>query len=328
MQSVKECYLDNECSLTCEDEFHNVFPVRMSKRLPADIQEHYIKCRSETNETCTENPRERANVKSFLEFNDEEMARWESLIREKLNITDFVVVKILGVGSYGVTVWLCNPQISPDGFVVKVSINAKNTRERFRAEFEAQRVFARHGLAPKPLFYHIDSTKTGFTFMLMHKLHGGILVDLLEEDLTTNELNIIVNKLIQLINRMCKLGLSHRDLHYANIGYDNLDVLLNITNLHLQVIDFGFAKTDECNERLEYVQLIRFSIPMSYSTLYYRNMFYMHGVLTAYYCSRFGTPKFDMDDGANWDKLYHHLLQKSNHKKTKTQKIKRSKAGR
>jgi hypothetical protein len=233
-------------------------------------------------------------------------------LKRLMNVPDVKFIKLLGVGEYGLAFSICNPSISSEVFVVKYQKykqENKNADELFVREFEMQKKFFEAGIAPEPKFVELSPN-----ILVMAKL-DGTLNDLLENPCSEETLNGILEGIINLISRMCAYNLSHRDLHWGNIGYvfkfdeeqfDTLDI-----NLHplqrrtdFQLIDFDSSKDEGCDPEAELAQLIRTTFKPSDYGLNEKNMIYLRKQLIALYMKNYPYDPRQVNNLSYWDERH------------------------
>ena len=113
----------------------------------------------------------------------------------------------------------------------------------------------------------------------------GTVDELLTRRLIEKDLNIILNMIMTLLERLCKEGFSHGDFHWRNIGFDYSK---DRDSLTVKVLDLEFSEF-KCNEQLDIVQLIR-TIDKRYSpSVENNNREYIRNKLIEFYNSKFQT---------------------------------------
>jgi hypothetical protein len=113
----------------------------------------------------------------------------------------------------------------------------------------------------------------------------GTIEELLTKRLLEKDMNIILNMIMTLLERLCKEGFSHGDFHWRNIGFDYSKEKDSIT---VKVLDLEFSEF-KCNERLDIVQLIR-TIDKKYSpSVENNNREYIRNKLIQFYNNKFQT---------------------------------------
>jgi hypothetical protein len=229
-------------------------------------------------------------------------------LKHLMNIPDVKFVKLLGVGAYGLAFTICNPSLSSELFVVKYQYNQenKNSDELFVREYEMQKKFYDAGIAPEPKFFELSPN-----LIVMAKI-DGTLDGLLEKPCTKETLDGILEGILGLISRMCANELSHRDLHWGNVGYvfkfeeeqfDTPDI-----NLHplqrrtdFQLIDFDSAKNLGCDPEAELTQLIRTSFPLISADLDQDNMTYLREELIQLYMNNYEYDPTQINNFSYWE---------------------------
>lgn len=113
----------------------------------------------------------------------------------------------------------------------------------------------------------------------------GTIEELLTKRLIEKDINIILNMIMTLLERLCKEGFSHGDFHWRNIGFDYSK---NRDSLTVKVLDLEFSEF-KCNEQLDIVQLIR-TIDKKYSpSVENNNREYIRNKLIQFYNNKFRT---------------------------------------
>jgi tRNA A-37 threonylcarbamoyl transferase component Bud32 len=111
----------------------------------------------------------------------------------------------------------------------------------------------------------------------------GTIEELLTKRLLEKDMNIILNMIMTLLERLCKEGFSHGDFHWRNIGFDYSK---DKDSLSVKVLDLEFSEF-KCNEQLDIVQLIR-TIDKRYSpNIENNNREYIRNKLIHFYNSKF-----------------------------------------
>lgn len=134
----------------------------------------------------------------------------------------------------------------PEQVALQLEDNAKATVEekRFNVEKEVMihQVLANSGLAPK--IYEVYMTDT-HAVIIMDKWDGN-LEQLSKDSRYLNLENAIIDRIIDLVNRMHDLRIVHEDLKPANILYRWIG-----NNLELTLTDFGIAKVGATEADIE-----------------------------------------------------------------------------
>jgi serine/threonine protein kinase len=163
-------------------------------------------------------------------------------------------IKLLGKGKCGTVYLICHNNNQQDCKVIKIEKfkgNIKTSMKDFQQEIHMQQKFYKIGLAPNLI-------KSGF-FASKPKYYGAIIMDkvdgtlrsLLKIQHTPQFLDIIIEELLYIVDKLCRYNLVHGDMHFDNIAIHNKKLIL---------IDFGFAccilNKIKCNPRLEFSQLL------------------------------------------------------------------------
>jgi len=175
---------------------------------------------------------------------------------------------------------------------VYVISNGKETRiakitplHEIGNEIEIIEKLGRVELAPKifksDVITSYGSDKAYYEMAMM----TGTIEELLNKRLLEKDLNIILNMIMTLLDRLCKEGYSHGDFHWRNIGFDFCKEKDCLT---VKVLDLEFSEF-KCNEKLDIVQLIR-TIDKKYSpSVDNNNREYIRNKLIEYYNNKFNT---------------------------------------
>lgn len=140
-------------------------------------------------------------------------------------------------------------------------------------------------LAPKIFKSEVFTSKGMDKAYYEMEMMTGTIEDLLTKRLITKDLNIILNMIMTLLERLCKEGFSHGDFHWRNIGFDFCKEKNCIT---VKVLDLEFSEFN-CNERLDIIQLIR-TIDNKYSPkVENNNREYIRNKLIDFYNNKFNT---------------------------------------
>ncbi len=247
------------------------------------------------------------NMKTLRSFQDPRMIR--DAIKKMLQITDVKFLRIVGEGEDGIVFAICNPRIGSQLVIIKYLKPKPNSTQslQFEYEFKMQQIFYEHGLAPQPIALHLNPD-----LMAMSKI-DGTLEQLLQEQLDKESLKHILQGIIMLLLKMCSVGLSHRDLHLGNIGYEyhyplamsqslERDAILEQRTIQFILIDFAYAKDVGCEPEMELAQLIRTSFPeFAKNKIAERNMNYIRKVLIKLYKRNYYVNPQEENDVYYWD---------------------------
>lgn len=194
-------------------------------------------------------------------------SRWGKGLREVLP-EGYVLSRVLGTGKYGTVLLAGNPTVG-DYLVIKlVKIDGQKAVDDLDHELHMLKIFARAGLAPKPL---VDEPvyyrqKGGGGGKKRYKKIGLIAMEAVHTDLQTllkrrikpSSLYEIFARILWLVMTMREHGLTHGDLHLGNIAciYDvNAEGTLHVD---LRLIDFGWAYSDKKSfPDVDILQLLR-----------------------------------------------------------------------
>ena len=152
-------------------------------------------------------------------------------------------------------------------------------------EIEVIEKLGRLELAPK--IYKSEVVTTYGTDKAYYEMEmmTGTIDELLTRRLIEKDLNIILNMIMTLLERLCKEGFSHGDFHWRNIGFDYSKDKDSIT---VKVLDLEFSEF-KCNEKLDIIQLIR-TIDKTYSpAVENNNREYIRNKLIEFYNNKFQT---------------------------------------
>jgi hypothetical protein len=259
------------------------------------------------------------NIKTLRSFQNPKFIR--DAIKKMLQIPEVRFLRIIGEGEDGIVFVICNPRIGSQLVLVKYlkAIQQKDLNDdefakileiqanNFEHEFKMQQVFYEHGLAPRPIALHLEPN-----LMAMSKI-DGTLDQLLEQKLDRFELKHILQGIIGLLLQMCSFGLSHRDLHLGNIGYEyqypqemqeslERDAILEQRTIRFLLIDFAYADNKGCEPEMELAQLIRTSFPeFSKNPIAQQNMKYIKKVLIKLYKRNYYVNPEEESDVYYWD---------------------------
>jgi hypothetical protein len=262
------------------------------------------------------------NLKTVRKFQDPQIIR--HAIKHMLQIQEVRFLTILGEGEDGIVFAICNPRIGSQLVVIKylkspIRQEHKDlTDDQFEKileiqslnvehEFKMQQLFYEYGLAPKPIALHLKPN-----IIAMAKI-DGTLDQLLQEKLSRESLKHILQGIIGLLLKMCTHGLSHRDLHLGNIGYEyryplemeeslERDAVLEQRTIEFILIDFAYADNKGCEPEIELAQLIRTSFPeFSKNPIAQQNMNYLRKVLIKLYKRNYYVNPEEENDVYYWD---------------------------
>jgi hypothetical protein len=242
---------------------------------------------------------------------NEQLEHIRIALKRLMNVPDVKFIKLLGVGAYGLAFTICNPSLSSELFVVKYQYNQenKNADEVFLREYEMQKKFFEAGIAPEPKFVELSPN-----IIVMAKI-DGTLDGLLEKPCSKETLDGILEGIISLISKMCAYKLSHRDLHWGNVGYvftfdeeqfDTSDIHLHPLQRRtdFQLIDFDSSKDQGCDPEAELAQLIRTSFPEVASDLDQDNMTYIREQLMALYMKNYPYDPRQINNFGYWEERH------------------------
>jgi hypothetical protein len=178
----------------------------------------------------------------------------------KLNIfPDFVynINKILGNGEFGTVFSSIEP--NGDQSAVKVMFDGKlmnglkNTLYSVKREVNMGNLFYGMGLAPKILNFGKKQFNNGITLHFIKMIQiDGIVKKYLQKNRTEIELEILVNKIFDVIIILKNNNMNHGDFHIGNIGY----MIKDDGEMEIKLIDYGMSSHIECVE-LDILRFIR-----------------------------------------------------------------------
>jgi hypothetical protein len=205
-----------------------------------------------------------------------------NVIANILNVERVNFSKMFGRGAFGIVVGVCIPGDDREVVAAKISLsNSSRALQEMDQEAKMQKLFYENGLGPDVLGFSKNP------LVLVMEALTGILGQWLELKRSQEELEYVSVEVLQLIQKMSELNLSHSDLHWGNIGYKD-----SISNLLL--IDFGHAKTGS-NRQLELAQIIRSTFSRYSKKRNPSNMSYLRNRFITEYKNHFLTnPDFDM----------------------------------
>lgn len=244
---------------------------------------------------CEQNETEKQSVLNKLNYSQQELEELTQAVRELMQIQDVKIVKVLGSGKSGVAVYVCNQDVG--GFVIKIITEPRVDEKEFEREFRMQQLFYDAGLAPEPIGHEFGDK---YKFVIMAKLGGGMVRDLIKRSMTQQDYRILADKLLTFMDTMCAYRICHQDFHWGNIGYAN-PVFTGWADIELQVIDFGMARDNICGVEIDLSCLLKntFQYPI------------LHTMLEQEFWSRYVKPQDYKDDFVWWDGYYLNLLNAS-----------------
>jgi predicted Ser/Thr protein kinase len=310
----KDCKVTKNCLILCQEN-DSEWIVSDDNRLPSNLRHEYETCRKlqilqfqqaltldsdeETEEYQINNQTLRDVYKlkpydcddddlllmELSKYNTNEIREW---ISQLTKIKDVRFATMLGIGRNGIVFEICNPDISSQRIIVKFDKNQKD----FQHEFKMQELFYESGFAPKPI-------GTIHSIFIMGKI-DGTLGQLLKLSLSNEILDQIIFGVTDLLFRMCDANVSHKDMHWDNIGY-----VINIETkqIHYILIDFGMAQLG-CNPQIELAQLIRTTF---FKLRNVQNMKYLQDHFIILFETNFPDVKVE-HNRKFWDRLYITLL--------------------
>lgn len=195
---------------------------------------------------------ERKSIKMIEKETNLDIGRLRKILEELTDWQDVRFARELGRGRWGIVYLLCNPQVSKQQLVLKITKQKGNfSKYELQHEKKMQRIFNTMGLAP-PMYDIKIKTENAF---VMGKV-DGVLGNILTSELTESQLDTILGWIIAIISKMCSHNITHGDLHWENIGYK---INHRTKEAYPVLLDFSNAIQGFCLPQIELLQLIRTS---------------------------------------------------------------------
>jgi len=183
--------------------------------------------------------------------NGDPCVAFEKLFDKRIIPSGWRITKLLGAGSFGVVLGTRGPKNEKGALKI---INESNSKI-VDSEIKLGNEFHKLGISPKSTRMAHEKIGGQHLYAIhMDRIDGVIAEYLKKTDPSIQRMDMMVEKLFQLIDIMDKKKLIHGDLHWENIGFihardDNVG--------KLQVIDLGYAYSGKSLPALEFVQLLR-----------------------------------------------------------------------
>lgn len=211
----------------------------------------------------------------------------------KVPINQITAVKQMGKGQYGEVFMF---RIIDNLIIIKFEkVKDKSLRE-MKNEYEMHVMFYEDNIGvPKPLFYAVSHNKK-FTFVGMeldpYAVDFGFFEKQLLKPVKQYILKYMIESIDALLTRLCERGYIHKDMHWGNIGYQDIHTsskssliefpIIIDNQLHYVsplLIDFGFSEKRPCSPDLELLQLIRTLYPFFQENCHRSNRDYLYSEL-------------------------------------------------
>ena len=166
------------------------------------------------------------------------------------------ITGILGHGSFGFVFSTIGPKNERGALkVIKDDDDDGSEEEEIQREITFNKIFHSLELSPKYMNHCKFSPERG---VILHTIHMGridsTVGEYLNKELTSEEIDNLVEKIFELLVKMEKNYVTHGDFHPGNIG---LTKNRNGVPGKMQLIDFGFSSIRKFTPKLDIVQLLR-----------------------------------------------------------------------
>ncbi|RXT03724.1 protein kinase [Ammoniphilus sp. CFH 90114] len=172
----------------------------------------------------------------------------------------YELVKILGMGSYGIT-YFCRDQIGGRNCVVKQLKPSKKKTKQGGQAYEYETTLLQQLDHPSiPKFYQ-QFQHGGDYFFSMEYMEGRNFEDLIFEDQTKyneRESLRIIQQLLPIVEYLHENGISHGDIRIPNVMMDQQQ--------HMKLIDFGLAREIANESDRDFNALGHFLLFLLYTT--------------------------------------------------------------
>lgn len=192
-------------------------------------------------------------------------AYFASLLDKLPELRGWRPVSFLGAGASGAVVEMRNVADPSKTRVVKLVTNT--TDDEFARECESQRIFYEKAQLALPVKCYVyrdwqcDADQTKCTlYVLETSKVDGILKQWMTAAHTDQELDLMTQKLLELLSKLKQANLTHGDFHFDNIAMVRSSATSPAPD-KLVLIDFGYSNTKKADTLVDVTQWIRTTFP-------------------------------------------------------------------
>lgn len=254
MKDKRECYVSENCNVYCGFPGGAFTKVeRDDMDLPQDIKEQIQNC---VNRNCEQDDAMYEFLGGHLRLPE---TQWNLLYERvlcALQMNDIQFVEIVDVKSLSLTVLACNNKAFEHGFLITFLMDPNLTREMFYDRMRIHELFSNEGFAPPIIASRFMRERS---FVVMEKPRGGMLGTLMRHEMSTGDIQMLGERILEFVSSMCGVGFSLPHLSIHQMGYrDDLPIeIFHWQDITLQVIDFQYVFQEQCDTKQTIESLVR-----------------------------------------------------------------------